>query len=140
MGIRIPPPIVVPPADAGDACSICWGVGKDFGDGDTPDHIWVNFSGINKGPNWTAPNGDPLDGFFMLDQNISFPCLFEATAGIFFMSVDFRPDDVLVFAFDNLLVDHFRGTSDDKCEIFVLSVEDNKFTAGSALIIIPEVE
>lgn len=138
MGTRVPPKIVVPPVAAGDACLICWGVGKPFGDGFTPIQIQATFSGINKGPNWTAPNGDPFDGVFMLDQNGTFPCLYELTDGIFFMSVEFRADDVLAFVFDNLLVRHFRGTSATECSLAVVSDEDNFFTGGSVVFDIPE--
>jgi len=138
MGTRIPPPIIVPAVAAGDACVICWGIGKPFGDGFTPIQIQASYSGINKGPNWIAPNGKPFDGVYMLDQNGTFPCLYELTDGNFFMSIEFRADDVLAFVFDNLHVDHFRGTSENKCEIEIFNEENDRFTGGSVFLEIPE--
>ncbi len=140
MGIRIPPPIIVPPSNAGDACSNCWGNGKVFGDGGTPDEIWLNFSGINKGPNWIEADGEPIEGLFQLLQTVPLPCAYLASEIDWIIDCTFEADDttVGVLAATGPIV--FQAFDNEACEVFVMNETDDHFTGGSCLIIIPEVE
>ncbi len=139
MGTPIPPPIIVPPADPGGACGNCWGVGKIFGDGDTPDEIWLNFSGINKGPNWVIADGDPIEGLFQLLQVMIAPCSYLATEIDWLIDCTFESDDttVGVLAATGPIV--FQAFGNEACEVFVENKTDDHFTGGSCLLIIPEV-
>lgn len=78
MGTPIPDPIEPPDSGTGNPCSICWGVGKPFGDVDTPTTVLIRVSGVNKGPNWTAANGEPVNGDFNCEQVPGFPCTWQA--------------------------------------------------------------
>jgi hypothetical protein len=140
MGTRIPPPIVVEPADAGDACSVCWGFGKDFGDGDTPDHIVVNFSGIQKADDWREIDGDPLDGIFILDQDENAPCFFLTVVDDVTIFVQYSNGNTEIDAEHFLVGPKFTASIDEECLIFVPNDLTTRFENGSCLIIIPEVE
>lgn len=140
MGIPIDPPIIVPPAGSGDNCLNCWGTGKIFGDGDTPDEIWLEFSGIQKGPNWVPADGEAIDGLFQLLQVPFSPCAYLASEIDWLIDCTFENNDttVGVLAATGPIV--FQAFSNEKCEVFVSNKTDDHFTSGSCLIIIPEVE
>jgi len=76
MGFRMGTPPAVPPVAAGDLCPFCWGPGKTFGPEGTPESIIVNFSGIEKGPDWIPALGEPIDGTFEVTQDLVLPCKF----------------------------------------------------------------
>lgn len=54
----------LPPNEPGDPCGTCWGIGKAFGDGDTPKFIKMKFSDFLPGEFWTQE----LDDFLKLEH------------------------------------------------------------------------
>lgn len=140
MGTPIGDPSVPGTADAGASCSNCWGSGKPFGDGDTPDKIKISLSGINKGPNWTSLYGDPLEGEFELEQVGVLPCTFSLLDPPIGIKVEFKASETEVFV-ENLGISiYFSAVSATACDTFMLNEENDIFTGGSALLLIPEVE
>jgi len=138
MGTPIPDPPIVPPVVPGVDCSVCWGVGKEFGVGDTPESINVTFSGINKTPVWIPASGEPLEGTFTLDQVVGLPCRFNTTVGGFFMQVTFESVYTVVFAYDALITPHFFAGDGGLCSLAIYSNLNAQFTGGSAVIVLPE--
>jgi len=137
MGTRIPPIVVPPPADSGFLCSNCWGVGKEFGDIDTPEFITVIASGINKGPNWVVGDGEPPNGIYVLDQAGEFlPCIFVFIDTDFVIDVRFSPSSTVGFIQVNGSTFAYSGQSDDPCGLFILSNLNDHFTGGSFAIFI----
>lgn len=64
------------PVPAGDPCTICWGNGKPFGPGETPNKVTIVIEGVEKGPGWTSGMGEPPNGTFILTQHVVSSCLF----------------------------------------------------------------
>lgn len=136
----IPNPIEVEAVAAGDACSICWGPGKPFGDGDTPESITVNFSGINKGSTWSDGDGEPISGEFIIPQVVGIACQYVDNIGDDEVSILFDTVFTLVNVIRFGFVNQFTGISDDACGTFIFNTESGKFEGGSCEIFIPEVE
>ena len=139
MGTPIPPIIEPPPVDAGDACSICWGVGKPFGDLETPSVVVIDISGINKGVGWTPAYGEPTKGRYALGQTILGAC--QWIHHIDNVLIEFRFD-----AFDTFLnVTTDKGffclihASGPPCQLEVENLLSVIFTGGTAVITIPEI-
>jgi len=140
MGTRIPPPIVVPTTDAGPSCSLCWGSGKPFGDIDTPDEIVVTISGVNKGPGWITPDGEPIDGEFTLPQSGINNCLFRLVDG----------DDIITIFWEGVgssctvirsgigLI--FSGGAPEQCLTEFFNADLLNFVGGSAFVHFAESE
>lgn len=85
-----PPPVIppdLPPVPAGDACNTCWGNGKPFGVGETPESITVVIQDVKKGPDWMAADGEPPDGTFELSQLSEFPCFFQGITASLVMTL-----------------------------------------------------
>ena len=139
MSEVIPYPLEINAVAAGDPCSICWGTGKPFGDGDTPESITVNFSGINKGSTWSSGNGDPISGDFIIPQVVGIACQFVGTVGDDEISILFDSVFTLVNVIRSGSVNQFTGISNGACGTFVFNTESNPFTGGSCRIFIPEV-
>lgn len=139
MGTIIPPPYEPPPVAAGVACALCWGIGRPLGPGSTPQFIFVQLSGINKGPDWFAALGEPMSGDFELEQVAGFPCDYILVVGPNTIRVSFRSPktDVLVEAGGS--IDMLNGDSDDLCGLFVLNTTSGFFIGGSCLIYLGEV-
>jgi hypothetical protein len=140
MGTRIPGPIILPPVFPGSPCPVCWGEGKAFGDGDTPESIVLSFSGISKGPNWVLGDGEPIDGKIECFQAIG-PCnyqkpFFTPTIDLFW--TDFNTS---VSVLDSSLgIAHFFAVSPNLCESLLLNELDDHFAGGSCKVIIPGVQ
>jgi len=139
MGTPIPPPVAIDPVAAGSPCPICWGTGKPFGAAGTPEEIVVNFSGINKGPNWVAGDGEPLNGEYTLPQISGYPCGFRLLNFVVGVEVVFLPTHTSIFMDRLSYPNHFDGDSRGPCDLLVYNDEDDHFTGGSALITIPGV-
>lgn len=140
MGQPIPEAIEVDPVAAGDACMICWGTDKPFGDGDTPESITVNFSGVQKGPDWLAGDGEPIEGEFELTQDPGNACTFNGGAPDFLIICDFTAVNTEVTVLSALGPIAFLSQGSGPCETLVFNEEVSEFENGSCKIIIPEVE
>lgn len=135
----IPNAISIDAVAAGDACVICWGTGKPFGSGSTPESISVNFSGIEKGPSWNPGDNEPIDGEFTLYQDGSVPCKYEAFTASFFISVEFTAVKTTVDAWDNVMQNHCDGETAEPCSVLLFNAGIWRYVNGSCLIIIPEI-
>lgn len=58
-----------PVPSVGIPCAVCWGEGKPFGVGDTPDIIMVQIWGITKSEFWEQGDGEPCNGVFCIPQH-----------------------------------------------------------------------
>ena len=63
--------------ESGNACVKCWGVGKKFGDVDTPKFIYAYFYGIEKSLNWLPWMGQPGNGWYKMEQQVN-PCIWQS--------------------------------------------------------------
>jgi len=138
MGTPISPPIDPDPVPAGDLCVKCWGIGKEFGDIDTPSSVIATIFGMEKASNWIAAYGEPLDGDYTLEQDIIYPCLFRFTdspTGIHWSNESLYST---IFATNAEGYSCFSGGT-DQCSLLILNTLDNRFTGGSCLITIPEI-
>ena len=139
MGTIIPPPYEPPPVAAGSACPRCWGSGKPFGDDGPPVTLPIMFSGVNKGPNWIAGDGEPIEGVFDLPQDPFDGCNFGGIFPQFSMIVNFTTTETIVLAYSNLGPIAFDGTESDICQEHVRNDNDDKFTGGTCRVYIPEI-
>lgn len=139
MGIPIPPIFVPPVAVAGNSCPICWGSGKPFGDGPTPEKIYITFSGINKGPNWTSHNGEPKNESYELGQVGVLPCTFSVLDAPIGIKVEFRAGQTEIFFEDLGISIYFSAVVGASCQTFIFNEEADIFTGGSCVLYIPEV-
>lgn len=139
MSRLIPDPLELDAVAAGLACSICWGTGKPFGDGDTPEKIQLNFSGINKAPDWLPGMEEPFEGLFELDQDAFAPCHFE------FSSVDWQVDCTFESGNTEIILEgkiagfQFLSPSANACQQLVFNERALRYENGSCKILIPEV-
>jgi hypothetical protein len=117
----------------------CWGVGKEFGDGETPSKVYISISGIEKGPGWSTGDGEPLDGDYTLYQNLSYPCHFrfwETPISITWSNLTSVSE---VFVNNGEGVSCFHGHS-DQCDIMIYNDLSNRFINGTCFVTIPEIE
>lgn len=140
MGTPIPPPPVILPIPPGNPCSVCWGIGKEFGSGSTPIKIFVTIEGVEKGPLWLPVFGEPLNGDFLLEQTDLFPCRYEYPAiGSLRVEVRFLFDRTIVSAFSDTGFLCFTGDPMNICQTLFPNQETLEFKNGTFLITIPEI-
>ena len=139
MGTPIDPPIIVPPGGPGDDCSICWGREKPFGEVETPDHIYLNFSGIQKSLTWSIGDPEPLDGLVVIPQSAGQPCIFSDIIDGVGYELVFLPGSTMIKAEYIPGIDMFYALTSSACEIFAFNESTGIFENGSCMIIIPEV-
>lgn len=60
----------VPIFNPGVGNTICWGLNRPLGSGIPPQFLTVWFDGIEKSSTWSAGDGEPLNGYYTLDQLI----------------------------------------------------------------------
>lgn len=140
MGTPIPEPIIVPPVPAGNDCTICWGIGKPYGDGDTPESIKVNFSGIAKADDWDSWMLDPFEGEFELDQFGIFPCHFRFTDAVWMVNVIFHTlsTEIVLEGRDGGF--QFLSPNSSECATLVFNEREIRYVNGTCKILIPEIE
>lgn len=138
MPTLIPELITVDAVAAGDACSVCWGAGKPFGDGDTPESIVLNFSGINKGPSWSTGDPEPLSGEIELPQNPSVPCNFSDLIGTVGYEFTFLAGTTAL-SVDDGGTDLFVALVVGACSITLFNELTTMFVGGTCQVFIPEV-
>jgi len=66
----------------GNPCSVCWGVGKPFGEGETPKVLCMKLIGIKPGDDWDQDHEQLLLTPHFLEQIIT-PCDWDIDDGIF---------------------------------------------------------
>lgn len=137
-----PPPIIppdLPPVPAGDACTVCWGDGKPFGVGETPESVTVVIQNIEKGPGWMAGDGEPPNGTFLLTQNVGVACRFDFEDGSFVMQY------LSLVGFGAFVVINKPNTITSfldtgiACQTFFVNTITGKFINGTATIFIPPI-
>jgi hypothetical protein len=139
MGTPIPPlpdPDKVP---AGDQCSICWGVGKTFGNVDTPSKVIASVSGIEHGPSWIPSDGEPLEGKFELVQHDTKSCWFwyyQEPYGIGWYNEVLNSE---VYIFNVNGPSHF-DSFETTCSLVYNNQHVTRFKNGSVVITLPETE
>lgn len=138
MGTIIPPPAGPPPPQPpGLACVNCWGPGKPFGDGDTPEVIFVSISGVEKGPTWDPGDGEPVNGDFIVPQ-------FMVGCAYVLFDPDFRVQVLYDVGDTNIGVINEMGKNGFTAHVATpcVTVADNEnlgdFVNGSMVITIPE--
>lgn len=139
MGIPVTPPIVPDPVGAGSLCNTCWGTGRTFGDGPTPDSIFINVSGINKGPSWTPFVGEPPNGRFQIPQLIGLPCFYVLPAPPIRWAIIFGNIFTLASGDFQPGARFFFGETEDLCGVTMLNQTLDPFVGGSMVVEIPEV-
>jgi len=139
MGTPIIPPVDPDPVPPGVFCSRCWGNDKKLGDGPTPSSVTATFSGIEKGPGWSAGMGEPLDGDYILIQRPIMPCVFRFLDDPSYVTWDCAGVYVEVFGVNSEGSTVFYGVN-GLCDLFIANIQFHRFKNGSCLITIPEIE
>jgi len=86
----------LPPNEAGDSCSECWGVGKTFGPGSTPKFIRLTFSDYVAGPLWEEKY-NIIAATPVLLQQTPFSCFYSLEAGGILYQWEWQPGITAVF-------------------------------------------
>ena len=128
------------PVEAGDDFITCWGFGKPFGDGDTPDQIILSVSGVNKGPGWLPSDPDPINGVFTLLQIFGSPGLFRFIGGDVVAFVLWTVSQSVCVVSDLAFVNTFSGGEAIPCLVDFENALTDKFVGGTAVVTIPEIE
>ena len=142
MGTPIEPPLVIDPVSAGDPCKIGWGVGKKFGDDDTPESIAVNFSGMNS-DSIPPATMNFLNDAFVLHQKEFSPCVYDLLVSGYFFEIRWQASDSRC-----LLIADYGGLGAILFVEFTTQVAQTEFSnqavlnplGGTAYVHIPEVE
>lgn len=139
MGTPIPIPFVPSQQPAGNPCSNGWGPGKPFGDGPTPEKIWLEFNGVEKGPNWQVGDGEPVNGLFELTQDVGAPCAYALLAFPGTKFCTFTTTDIEVAGTNASPFLFFRNEDVPYDNLIGDNTVDDHFTGGEVKIIIPKV-
>lgn len=140
MSTRIEKPEQLEAVNAGSSCSVCWGQGKTFGAGETPESIFVTFEGIEQGPEWIPFDGDPVDGEFEVPQVGGNPCRYQLGAFPSLVAiVEFKSDGTLVVGGSDGSTDSFVRDSPVICGSVFGNEITRRFKNGTATIRIPGV-
>lgn len=138
MGTRIPEIVPTPPVPPGEPCPFCWGEDKEFGNVPTPSTVSINFSGISKGPNWQAADGEPPEGDFDVPQNVEEgPCNFHIRTDID-IELNYAPTSTLLFGSKVGGFGFFFSIHEEECINVLSSSLDDHFSGGTAVVTLPE--
>jgi hypothetical protein len=106
---------------SGSFCSICWGVGKTFGDVPTPSTVFVTFSGIQ-----LIDGSWPFDEAFVnrrfaLGQVVGTPCRWLWVWDDLFIQLLYGSDRTdLLFGYTDESLNVFSAAG-DVCDLFITS-------------------
>ena len=139
MGTPIIPPVDPDPSPASTKCVECWGVGKDFGNLETPIYMQVTFAGMQKGQNWIAAAGEPSDGTLRLRQSPFVPCLWTLVVGDNEYALYLFSAETKVRIIRNGLFNSYMLVSSEGCSSFLVNDVDNYFKDGTVEIVVPEI-
>lgn len=107
----------------GMPCTVCWGIGKPFGDIPTPAIMTAVFTGISKGDLWVAGDPEPIQGAFEMSQYASCQWLYSVDGLNVFLTFDLS-DSNMTAAHSGLLV-QFSSLLKPVCATHF--VNDNQF-------------
>lgn len=138
MGTKIPRIIVPGEVPAGVACSNCWGIGKTFGNVDTPSEIIMTVSGVNKGPDWVPFQGEPPNTVMTLEQVAGTPCRYDGSDGTNFGTVIFDAGETVVIALSFRQQGGFINENADLCALSITGNTSDYFTGGSVVLQLPD--
>lgn len=85
----------LPPNQPGALCNVCWGVGKDFGNGPTPRVIQLRLTRLLPGEHWDQADEQNLLTTHWLEQQAD-PCVFLIVDGDYRWFVEWRPTTTIV--------------------------------------------
>ena len=78
----------LPPNEPGNPCTVCWGVGKPFGEAPTPKTLEVRLTSLLPGELWEEELEQLLLTTHYLEQTLS-PCFWKIKDGEFTWSLSF---------------------------------------------------
>lgn len=138
MAKPIPDLFVPDPVPAGDPAGICWGAGEPFGDLETPESVFVVFSGILRGPNWLAGDAEPPNGTFEVPQDPGTAEIFRL-GGAFSISLSFGLVQTSLSGRINPAPDlFFEADVVDQCVIKFINEVNDVYVGGSGYVYIPK--
>lgn len=138
MPTRITKPDDLPDVPAGVACVNCWGFGKPFGSGSTPESIELTVEGVVPGPLWVPGNGSLPDGTYTLDQLGGAPCFYEANPLLMVsLFVRFNADNTFIELYSTTFVLAFQSLGGSPCSTVRSNQLDDFFMGGTVTIRIP---
>ena len=140
MGTIIPSPVNPGTSPAGSACALCWGIGKPFGDGDTPETVTVSVSGVNKAPGWIAADGEPFNGVAVLSQDLPDACIYHLIQGNYIFDLFWDGGNTEFEVQQVVGAPCFVGLDSSPCILALDNIPSTAFTGGSVKIILPELE
>lgn len=127
------------PVPAGDPCTVCWGNGKPFGVGETPESVTVVIADVEKGPGWMAGDGEPPNGTFELAQNPVSPCRYQFSDDDYFIEwLTLGRGSLVGVTNKPSTVQSFLGRR-APCQTFYENEIVDKFIGGTATIFIPPI-
>lgn len=138
-GFEPPEPPPLDPVPAGDSCTVCWGNGKPFGVGETPDTVVVVIAGVEKGPGWMAGDGEPPNGTFDLEQLGGFPCRFIFQDDDRIVQIIFGPAAGVFQVINKPIFLQSFFAIGSECQTFFTNTVTNEFVGGTATIYIPPI-
>lgn len=140
MSTRITKPGGLQPVAAGDPCSVCWGLNKPFGSGDTPESFEITFENIEKGPDWNPSLGEPIDGTFEVTQDVISPCIFRGdVVGGGGILIVFGESETTVIAFTIPGNSSFVGNTGPCIMVVGNNVISTSFEGGTAVMRFPDI-
>lgn len=134
--VKIPPT----PVPAGDLCSLGWNETSNFGRGPTPSEVEVEFSQIQKGPNWVPADGEPLNLLFSVPQFATAPCLFLLPiGGVGSVSVQIGATTASMALLTPNGTPSFLGFGIGQDALVVSNELSDHFVGGVCVVTLPEV-
>ena len=140
MGTRVPVPVEPPPVAAGSACPVCWGSGKQFGDGDTPDQIIASISGVVYVGHKPALFPDFPNGIWTLTQIVGSSCSFRNITPDYAMLVRWDSDRSTFLIFESVEGFIMNIVEMVTCVTEFFNDDFGPTFFGSVFITIPEVD
>jgi len=130
--------IIIPPHIDGTHCSVCWDPGYAFENKVTPKYITIEIIGVEKGPGWTAADGEPINGTFQLIQTSTLPCTWTDT-GIFPYKIRWGVSSVgasmTIYSTTGAVM--FTTGALARCALTGNNLQNWKFVNGSFVVTLP---
>lgn len=89
----------LPPNEPGNPCTVCWGVGKAFGDEPTPKVIQLRLTSLLPGEYSDEADFDNLLVTHYLEQT-GLPCLYEIIDGMLSWTVNWNPTNTYISVYN----------------------------------------
>jgi len=105
----------LPPNEPGNPCTVCWGVGKSFGDGPTPKVIELRLTSLLPGEYADEADFDNLLVTHWLEQT-GLPCVYNIIDGMLSWSVNWNPTNTYISVYNfGTLRTVFHNLTVEKC-------------------------